>query len=307
MTAVNPEGRAPVALFTYARPEHTRRTLEALAAADGATETDVFVYADGARGPQDADRVEATREVARKATGFRSLTLIGRDSNVGVAANIVSGISNMFEEHDGVIVVEDDILVARGFLDYMNVALCRYRNEKRVWHISGWNYPIEPTGLPQFFFWRVMNCWGWATWSDRWNCFSNDPDPLHRWPRPKVRSFNIDGYHDFFAQIADHECGLTDAWDIYWYATIFENDGLCLQPTRSFVQNIGLDGSGEHCGRGSEAQIDLKMPFDGVLRLPPVEINAEAVDRIKQHLWRPWYRRLLLRRRLRRVRQFWHR
>ena len=206
MTAVNPEGRAPVALFTYARPEHTRRTLEALAAADGATETDVFVYADGARGPQDADRVEATREVARKATGFRSLTLIGRDRNFGLAANIIGGVTDMFEQHDRLIVLEDDIVPARGFLDYMNVALCRYGDEKRVWHISGWNYPVDPEGLPPFFFWRTMNCWGWATWADRWAMFRKEPDRLlAEWSSERRREFNLDGAHDFFAQVEDNE------------------------------------------------------------------------------------------------------
>jgi len=56
----------------------------------------------------------------------------------------------------------------------MNEALEFYEEEDKVWHISGWNYPIETDGLDDVFLWRAMNCWGWATWADRWQYFEKD-------------------------------------------------------------------------------------------------------------------------------------
>jgi len=58
----------------------------------------------------------------------------------------------------------------------MNEALEFYKDEPKVWHISGWNYPIDPEGLPDTFLWRAMNCWGWATWADRWQYFQREPE-----------------------------------------------------------------------------------------------------------------------------------
>ena len=292
MTTVKPERAAPVALFVYARPVHTRRTLEALAAANGARETDVFVYADGARGVQDRDSVEATREVIRNSGGFRSLTLIARDRNFGLAANIISGVSDMFERHERLIVLEDDVVPALGFLDYMNAALNRYAPEKRVWHISGWNYPINPEGLPAFFFWRTMNCWGWATWADRWAMFRKEPERLlAEWSPERRREFNLDGAHDFFSQVEDNAAGRINTWAIFWYATIFEHSGLCLNPAVSFVRNIGLDGSGEHCGPTDQSRFEPLLVFaEGLPAL--IEEETSAVSRIRAHLQPAIFRRV---------------
>jgi len=293
MTDLPYGGRAPVALFIYNRPEHTRRTVEALLRANGAPQTDLIVYSDGPREANDFDRVDAARTVVRAASGFRSVTVRERGYNLGIARNIAEGVSDAIARHGRLIVVEDDVLPASGFLDYMNSALDRYQGDARVWHISGWNYPIDPTGLPPYFFWQVMNCWGWATWADRWAHYRRDPERLLRqWSANQRRAFDLEGAHDFFSQIEDNAAGRLTTWAIFWYATIFEHDGLCLNPSVSFVQNIGFDGTGEHCDAVEAQPLDLATCFSGGL---PNEVaaNGEAIARIRAHLQRPLYRRLI--------------
>jgi hypothetical protein len=130
----------------------------------------------------------------------------------------------------------------------MNNSLKHYKEEKQVWHISGWNYPINPKGIEEAFFWRAMNCWGWATWEDRWEHFNKDPhDLIKSWSPKQIRAFNLDGACDFWAQVKANSTGQLNTWAIFWYATIFENGGLCLNPTVSFTRNIGHDGTGENC------------------------------------------------------------
>ena len=125
----------------------------------------------------------------------------------------------------------------------------RYRDAPEVWHISGWNYPIPKTGLADAFFYPVMDCWGWATWEDRWRHYRRDPVRLlETWDRPQIRRFNLDGSQDFWAQVRRNGSGSLQTWAIFWYATIFEHGGLCLNPTCSYVRNIGIDGSGENSG-----------------------------------------------------------
>lgn len=284
--------RAPVALFIYNRPEHTARTLAALAANDGAAETDLIVYADGAKSTADAPAVEAARAVARAAEGFRSVEMVERSANLGLAASIAGGVGEVMDRAGRAIVVEDDVETARGFLDYMNAALDRYRDEPRVWHVSGWTAAIDPSGLPPFFFWPVMNCWGWATWADRWTHYAREPERLMAWPAAQRRAFDLDGAGDFFAQAEANAAGRITTWAVFWYATIFERDGLCLNPAESFVRNTGHDGSGVHSGAGG-----LDQPFDPARRfdggLPDaVAPDPEAIARIRAHLARPLHRRI---------------
>ncbi|KAB2308476.1 glycosyltransferase [Betaproteobacteria bacterium SCN2] len=272
---------APVVLFAYARPEHTRLTLDALAANKLASHSDLVIYADAACRESDEDKVREVREIIHAASGFRSIKIVERETNFGLAKNIVDGVSEVCDKNGRVIVLEDDIVTAPNFLSFMNAALERYENEPRVWHISGWNYPIDPEGLGEAFLWRVMNCWGWATWSNRWRHFSKDPARLiDTWRSEEIARFNLDGAHDFLAQVMANRNGALNTWAIFWYASIFENHGLCLNPARSFVCNIGNDGSGVNCGLTED--FSTKQLGACVENFPEViEESALAVQRVK--------------------------
>lgn len=247
---MNQNRLSPVVLFVFARPDHTKKTVDALLANPEACNTDLIVYADAARSENDVAAVEAVRELFSDLRGFKSVTIHLREKNYGLARNIMEGVTQVTAMYGRAIVLEDDIVTSPAFLNYMNAALDKYENIKEVWHISGWNYPIKSNeNLPETFFWRTMNCWGWATWADRWQHFKKNPGELvNSWSSDDVKRFNLDGTHDFWAQVvANHERKL-NTWAIFWYATIFAHKGLCLNPTRSFVANIGNDGSGENCG-----------------------------------------------------------
>lgn len=275
---------APIALFCYARPEHTRRTIEALARNPLADQSELIVFQDGSRGEIDREDHLATTSIIERVRGFRSVRIVKRSGNMGLADNIIDGVSQVVSAHGRIIVVEDDLLTAPSFLTFLNAALDRYADEKRVWHVSGWSYPIRGDGLGDCYFQAVMNCWGWATWADRWAHFSREPEQAaRRFDRSSRHSFNLDGAHDFHAQIRHNASGRLKSWAIFWYETIFRNDGLCLNPAQSLVLNIGHDGSGENC-RGD---IEQAMLPDGVTgyRFPEtIEEGATAKKRISAHL-----------------------
>lgn len=243
------EELAPVALFVHSRPDHAARTIDALAANVLAARTRLFVFADAARRPEEEARVEAVRALARAAAGFRSVTLVERASNYGLARSIEAGVTEIVESFGRVIVVEDDLVTGPLFLSFMNEALDRYAGEPRVWHINGWTYPIalRPDGMP--FFTSVLECWGWATWADRWRHYRRDPqDLLARWTTPQIERFNIGGGYDSWMDVKRNASGAVSSWAVFWYATIFERGGLCLSPPVSHVENIGIDGSGTNSG-----------------------------------------------------------
>ncbi|WP_205558155.1 hypothetical protein [Pectobacterium brasiliense] len=241
---------APVALFVYARPVHTQRTIDALLLNPEALSTDLIVYSDGAKSDKDITAVNKVRNIIINTVGFNTITLIEREVNVGLAKNIIDGVSETCKKYGKVIVLEDDIVTSSCFLNFMNSALNKYKNNKNVWHVSGWNYPLKNIdNLPETFFWRTMNCWGWATWNDRWKHFEKNPKKLlSTWTKEDVKSFNLDYKYDFWVQVINNDKGLLNTWAIFWYATIFRHKGLCLNPTKTYVTNIGNDGSGENCG-----------------------------------------------------------
>jgi hypothetical protein len=249
---------SPIVMFVYARPDHTKKTVEALQNNKYANESDLYIYSDAAKMSNKLQLVSEVRSYITTISGFRSVNICNRKYNYGLAKNIIEGVTEICDKHGRVIVLEDDIVTSQYFLEFMNKALEKYANFEQVWHVSGWNYPININGLDDVFLWRLMNCWGWATWGDRWSMFEKKPDYLiDKFNEIEIDLFNLGGAHDFWSQVTLNASGELDTWAIFWYATIFQNDGLCLNPSRSFVANIGLDGSGENCGNNSSFTVEL--------------------------------------------------
>jgi len=240
---------APIVLFIYNRPLHTKQTIEALQKNELAKESELFIYSDAPKNSEAQSDVDEIREYIKSINGFKKVTVIKRDKNWGLANSIIDGISSIVNQYGKVIVLEDDLVTSPYFLKFMNDALEFYENEKKVWHISGWNYPIEADDSKDVFLWRVMNCWGWATWADRWQHYERDIDKTFTdFSIKEIKEFNLDDVENFWSQVVDNKEGRVHTWAIFWYATIFKNNGLCLNPVQTFVDNIGLDGSGIHCG-----------------------------------------------------------
>ncbi|WP_170469484.1 sugar transferase [Ruegeria arenilitoris] len=299
---------APVCLFAFNRPDHTTRTLQALAASPLAAQTYLIAYLDGPRCKEEGPLVAETRKVIEAQTGFASVTLHARDANAGLARSIQDGVTATMQAYGKAIVVEDDIVTSPAFLTYMNRALDRYQDDPRVWHIAGFNEDL-PALLDRrgAIFWRFMNCWGWASWADRWQHFERDPDKLvQQFSDNDILRLNLNGAEDLWGQVLGNLRGDIRTWAIFWYATIFKQDGLCLSPCRSFVENIGLDGSGTHCGPIDEQRPkELCQDFD--LPLPnDVAEDIGALEALRAHFsYRP-DRLTRLRRKFRRLKKrFW--
>lgn len=242
---------APVALFVYNRPDHTRRTLEALSRNRLAAETPLYVFADGAKpgaSPADHARIAATRQLVASRRWAGEVTLVESPHNRGLADSIVSGVSRVLDEHGRVIVLEDDILTSPGFLEFMNRGLELYARRPQVMHLSGYMYPLGLRTRGTVFL-RILSCWGWATWARAWEHYDSDVNAhLDALDTPhRIRKFNIEGHADFYRQLLDNRAGRIRSWAVRWYASWLSCGGLSLFPTQSLTRNIGHDGSGVHC------------------------------------------------------------
>lgn len=240
---------APIALFVYNRPEHTRRTIKFLQQNLLAEESRLYIFSDAAKNPNNQSLVEEVREIIHSVEGFKHVELIERKNNLGLANSIIDGVSRLVKEYGKVIVFEDDLISSMYTLQYFNDALIRYQDEEKVMHIGAYMYPLKEENLPETFFYRAATSWGWATWDRAWKNFEPDIDLIiSRFDNEKKHRFSIDGTMNFWKQILEFKSGKNNSWAIRWYASIFLKGGLTLNPSKSLINNIGHDGTGIHSG-----------------------------------------------------------
>lgn len=244
---------SPIILFIYNRPSHTQQTLEALSQNTLAQNSELIIFADGPKEnatKEQIEKIQETRKVAKSKQWCKSVEIRESEKNKGLAKSIIEGVTEIVNKYGTVIVLEDDIVTGKYFLEYMNTALEKYKNEKKVWHITGWRDPVKKADNNLSFFYPNMDCWGWATWSDRWQNFEKNPSKLKETFTPKmIHHMNMDGAEPGnWQQVEDNISGKINTWAIFWLATIYQNDGLCLSPTKSLVKNVGFDNTGVHCG-----------------------------------------------------------
>jgi len=272
---------APIVLFVYNRPWHTEQTVKALQKNELAKESELFIYSDAAKNEEQRESVDEIRNYLKKINGFKKVTVIKREKNWGLANSIIDGVTKIVNEYGKIIVLEDDLVTSPYFLKFMNEALEFYRDKKKIWHISGWNYPIDTDGLEDVFLWRLMNCWGWATWADRWKYYEKDVNKtINEFSKEDIKRFNLDGVENFWGQVISNKDGKINTWAIFWYATIFKKEGLCLNPSRTFVENIGNDSSGTHCGETDIFKSNLSL-FQKISFTRNISENKLAVNNLK--------------------------
>jgi len=242
----------PITLFTYARPDHTQRTVEALLRSTGASEHDLIVYSDAPRTPDKAQAVAAVREYLKTIAGFRSVIIHHRSHNYGLAKSIIAGVTEVLSRYERIIVLEDDMVTSPHFLSYMNEALDRFADDERVISVHGYVYPCQQP-LPEAFFLRGADCWGWATWRRGWALFNPDGQALldELKGRNLIKAFDFNDTYGYSMMLEGQIKGINDSWAIRWYASAFLANKLTLYPGRSLVQNIGNDSSGTHCSNTS--------------------------------------------------------
>jgi len=243
--------RAPVAVFVYNRPEHTRRMLLSLKQCPALQQSPLYVFCDGAKTKQASERIKHVRRIVHELVGEQAVIIESRKNN-GLAASIIAGVTRLCDEYGRAIVVEDDLVVAEGFLDYMNAALDFYADCEQVMQVSAYMFDVpEFKGLKEAMFLPFTTSWGWGTWKRAWDCFdalAQDWEVLAH-DRNLRWQFNLDGSYDYYAMLRRQMRAESDSWAIRWYWSVFRQKGLVLYPPHSYVRNTGFDNSGMHGGR----------------------------------------------------------
>jgi GR25 family glycosyltransferase involved in LPS biosynthesis len=256
----------PIILFAFNRPWHTEQVLNALQKNELAEKSDLFIYVDGPRENASQKEVKAVEDVRKLVSGKRWCKTVNikiAEKNIGCRNSILNGVSEVIARHEGVIVLEDDIVTSPHFLNYMNKCLEHYKNFKSVFSISGMNLPENRIQLPEDYEYdvyaslRQLNS-GWGTWKDRWNLIDwNLNFTKYFFKNPSMINAFKRGGDDLIPMLMDQVEGRIDAWDIQFTYNHFKFHAVSIIPRYSYVDNIGGDGTGMH-----HLDIHAKLRFD---------------------------------------------
>ncbi len=281
---------APIVIFVYNRADHFIQTYDALAACKEAKESELFIFSDGAKNESGTAKVNEVRSAVsaiKNAGDFKSVTVTESPVNKGLAASVISGVTEIINNYGRVIVVEDDCKVSPYFLDYMNKALGFYENNKKIGSIAGYTPMIDFPGYYNddiFAAYRSCSC-TWATWKRSWQGVDwelNEIKDFYRSPA-LIKRLNSNG-SDRFMRLYRQTKGNGSSWSVRFGAHLVKNNLLTVYPRYSYNSNIGCDESGVHSKTddAEKMRVDLSKAIENPV-LADVEIDRKIQKILKKH------------------------
>jgi len=254
---------SPVLIATYSRLEHLKKTITTLQKNVLAEQTDLYIASDYQQSETDAQKVAEVREYLKVIDGFKSVTIFSREKNLGAAENTFSALDIILAKHDRFILMEDDIVTAPGFLSFINKGFDKYGDNEKLFSITGYCPPITipaTYGYDAIFLGR-MNAWGCALTKEKYESV-----PRHITKQEynailsnkKLRASIARNGQDLPVMLNKMAEDSLDAWDVRCMYIQFVNNQYTLYPSQSLVQNIGFDGTGQHCGKTKRWDVSLR-------------------------------------------------
>lgn len=277
---------SPICLFVYKRYDTTKLMLESLLACPECADSELYVFMDEARNDSEADDVEKVRALFDNLQGFKTIHPYPARMNKGMARSVIDGVTTVLEKHESIIVLEDDLVVAPDFLTFMNAALEAYRDRSDIWSISGYTptlKEIEQYDKNGVFLVPRAQCWGWATWSDRWETVDWEVSDFNYLARNKKRRKAFDmGGNDLFRTLEMEHRERIESWAVRWAYAASKQKMWTVNPMLSKVQNIGLKSSTSHVGWHDERH-NVELLGDKTIIDPNVQPDEKLVQAFKKH------------------------
>lgn len=243
---------APICLFTYNRLEETRQTIEALQTNFLAEESVLYIFSDGWKNEDNKEKVLEVRRYIKEIQGFKEVNVIESGENKGLAQSIITGVTRVLEEHDTVIVMEDDLISSPNFLDFMNQSLSYYSQDDQIQSISGFSLKIKENKTEQqdVYLHPRAHSWGWATWKGYWLEQLFDKEMIREVIKEDsgiLEEFKKISGADTKKMLLDSLKDLNDSWYVRWCFNQFRNKRYTVYPFKSKIFNIGFSPEATHC------------------------------------------------------------
>ncbi|MCS7030311.1 MAG: hypothetical protein NZL92_02100 [Gloeomargarita sp. SKYG116] len=293
----------PIIFLIFRRPDLTQKVFERIRAVRPKT---LFVVADGPRSPEEADLCTQARAVIDQVDWPCDVYKNYAETNLGCKKRVSSGISWAFEHTEEAIILEDDCLPTLTFFTFCETLLDYYRNDERVFMISGNNFQDGICRSPySYYFSKYTHVWGWATWKRAWGYWGDDPK---KWSEFKeaglLKSWHPDPLeYNYWQAIFDNIFyrQQPDTWDYLWTFTCWSQGGLTILPCVNLVTNLGFRYDATHTHNPQDKNANLPTAdLEQIIHPPFVVMNTDADRYTFQRVFCPprsnafnrWSRRL---------------
>ena len=294
---------APVILFVYNRPFHTNKTFIALKNNILAKESNLFIFSDGSKNESDVKLVKQVRDIIHTFDGFKKIKIIEQEKNLGLANSVIIGVSEVIKKYGKAIVIEDDLISSKYMLKYLNEALVYYKNMEEVFSISAYNHPQSIMKFPvnynkDIYFVKRAPSWGWATWANRWDKADWSVGDYNQFVnnRKMIKQFQLGGV-DLVDLLKAQMEGKVNSWLIRWNYTYLKHNGYSVYPVKSYINNIGYDGTGVHCGVADLSPNNLELAKENISFLDNLIVDDKVFKEFKkvyQRKWKYYIQKILL-------------
>ena len=269
-------------IFTYHRSEHTKKVVEALKK-NNLLPQKLYIFQDGRKESTDVAGWEKVNRIIREIDWCEKELHISK-KNKGLAKSVVEGVSHVLKECEAVIVLEDDCVPHKQFMQFMVSALHIYKEQKKVYSVSGysWDIHLSQREADAYFNGRICS-YGWGTWEDRWSQYEEDYNIITKIKNNPKESSRLQIWgQDLEGMLAGNVLGKCNSWAAFWALKVIEKGGYCLSPYKQLIDNIGYDGSGEHCVQLQEQTVNWKDKESETFQFPQrIEICRECEEEFK--------------------------
>lgn len=269
----------PVIFLIFRRPDLTARVFEAIRQVQPSK---LLVVADGPRSEADVELCQLARTVTEQVDWNCEVLRNYSDVNLGCRKRVSSGLDWAFEQIEEGIVLEDDCLPHPSFFQYCQELLERYRNDQRIWCISGDNFQCgQKRGEGSYYFSNYNHCWGWASWRRAWQHYDHD---LINWPAFRDGRYlegildsdlEVQYWQGIFERL--YSLGQPNSWAYAWTFTCWQNRGLTILPNVNLVSNIGFRYDGTHTLKEFKWSM-MSVADIGAIQHPPYIARNQLAD-----------------------------
>ena len=257
---------APVLIPTLNRYEHLKRCVESLSRCTHAEKTELIIGLDYPPSEKYEEGWEKICEYLPTIAGFKKVTILNRNHNLGAVENINSLIDYSNGIADRYILTEDDNEFATCFLDFINKGLEVYKNDPKVLTVCGFNqYKLSNK---EILFTYDNSAWGLGRWRDKYIPSNMDTQKAISKLNTVLKIYHY--YPTLLNSVINAlKKGRTNG-DTNMSCYCIAHDCYQLRPAVSLVRNWGHDGSGEHCGI-TDSFVKMDLPSGDTYLFEPMK------------------------------------
>ena len=277
----------PILFLVFNRPDTTARVFEQIRKIKPAH---LYVAADGPRKDKPGEKAicDEVRKIVLSGVDWEcEVKTLFRDKNLGSGNAVSNAITWFFENVEGGIILEDDVLPTQSFFLFCARMLVKFKDEHRIMQVSGNNFQFSKIGVDCYYLSKLPHTWGWATWKRAWEKFNFE---LKDFNEDKVNNYfdylTIDTYWHHIFKLTKRDL-YHHVWDYQWVFAVFTNNGLSITPQNNLVSNIGFGDDSTHTSDINDFLANLKS-YEMEIDIGHTIVSYDPIPDINFHKLFKW-------------------